>query len=136
MVAFLLAEPVGAQADAASGGEEGPLLAYMKKLAPPAVDLELRALCTHAEDAEGVDLLVRLLRWLARRIATGADFEVLQAYLHRALVIYLPLVAAVPELAVEVAALQKAHAEAASRFRHLVQKNLCLLKLMANLPIV
>lgn len=111
------------------------MLQYLCKLAPPAVDLEMRALCPHEEDAEGRLLLVRLLRWLARHIASGAHFEVLQAYLHRALAIYLPLAVKLPELRDELDALQCAQRLASSRFRHLVQKNLCLLKVMGNLPI-
>ena len=33
--------------------EDGPIMAYLKSLPPPAVDLEFRALCTHETDEEG-----------------------------------------------------------------------------------
>lgn len=119
----------------AAVGDDSPVLQYLSKLAPPAVDLELRALCAYEEDQEGRGLLATLLRWLARNIGTGVSFEILQAYLHRALAIYLPLIVKFPELRAELDALQKAQAAASDRFRHLVQKNLCLLKVMGNLPI-
>ena len=128
LVAYLLAEQPAV--DCAS-----PLLEYLKTLPPPAVDLELRALCPHEEDAEGLDLLSQLLQWLARHIATGENFEVLQAYLHRTLTIYLPLSLKLPQLTSDLHALVAAHTAASSRFRGLVQKNLCLLKMMGNLPI-
>jgi hypothetical protein len=129
-VAYLLAE-----GDTAAAGEDSAVLQYLRKLAPPAVDLEMRALCTHEEDEEGRGLLALLLRWLARHIGTGANFEILQAYLHRALAIYLPMIVQLPELRAELDALQSKQTEASDRFRHLVQKNLCLLKIMGNLPI-
>ena len=128
-MAYLLSE------SSSLGGGSSAVLEYLKKLPPPAVDLELRALCTHEEDTEGAELLRALLQWLTRCIATGEDFEVLQAYLHRALTIYQHLLTQLPALAEDLAALQRAHASANHRFRHLVQKNLCLLKMMGNLPI-
>jgi U3 small nucleolar RNA-associated protein 21 len=110
MTAFLLAETaepslVTAQNTSNNGtgnnnnnGEEeeddGPvvpkskLLDYLKTLPPPAVDLELRALCNGADDEEGVALVARLLAWFVGRLRSGTDFEVLEAYLHRTLVIY------------------------------------------------
>lgn len=123
------------QAEQGQGESRNVVMEYLKKLPPPAVDLEMRALCTYEEDAEGIELLSMLLRWLAVHIATGEDFEILQAYLHRALTIYLHLIMKLPQLTAELKALQAAHATANSRFRHLVQKNLCLLKMMGNLPI-
>lgn len=131
-MAYLQSEFSGPALDTESSSV---LLEYMKKLPPPAVDLELRALCTHDEDAEGVELLRQLLTWLAAHIATGRDFEVLQAYLHRALSIYAPLITKVPQLGGVLEGLRTAHQGANGRFRHLVQKNLCLLKMMGNLPI-
>jgi len=129
LVAYLQAEQ-GQQGEA-----RNVVMEYLKKLPPPAVDLEMRALCTYEEDAEGIELLSMLLRWLTAHITTGEDFEILQAYLHRALTIYLHLIMKLPQLTGELKALQEAHAVANSRFRHLVQKNLCLLKMMGNLPI-
>lgn len=133
LVAYLHSEFSGAALNA--GSSTSVLLEYLKKLPPPAVDLEMRALCTHAEDEEGLELLRQLLVWLAAHIATGHDFEVLQAYLHHALSIYAPLITKAPVLSEVVAELRTVHQGANGRFRHLVQKNLCLLKMMGNLPI-
>ena len=60
----------------------------LQTLPPPAVDLELRALCTHVEDEEGLALLHCLLEWMTRCIRTGRDFEVVEAYLHRTLLVH------------------------------------------------
>lgn len=118
-----------------SGDARNLVMEYLKKLPPPAVDLEMRALCTYEEDEEGIELLRLLLQWLTKHITTGEDFEILQAYLHRTLTIYLHLIMKLPQLKKDLQALQQAHAVASDRFRHLVQKNLCLLKMMGNLPI-
>lgn len=128
MVAYLHSEQ-------SSGDARNQVMEYLKKLPPPAVDLEMRALCTYEEDEEGIELLRLLLQWLTKHITTGEDFEILQAYLHRTLTIYLHLIMKLPQLKGDLRALQEAHAVASSRFRHLVQKNLCLLKMMGNLPI-
>lgn len=118
------------------GGAGSPLvLEYMKGLAPPAVDVELRALCTHAADEEGLQLLTAWVRWLAAAVASGDNFEVLQAYLHRTLTIYTELATQVPAVARGLAVLSAANSASADRFRGLIQKNLCLLKMMANIPI-
>jgi hypothetical protein len=140
MVAYLLSpEEVqysSSSADAEEKAVPTTLMNYLKKLPPPAVDLELRALCTHEGDEEGIQLLHALLLWLTRNAACGDNFEVLQAYIHRTLTIYMEMMIATPSLAAELVALKTAHAAANSRFRHLVQKNLCLLKLMGDLPIL
>ncbi len=137
MVAYLLSEEESEGAGEAAGAEapRSAVLEYLKKLPPPAVDLEMRALCTHDEDEEGRDLVRRLLAWLGRHIASGDNFEILQAYLHRMLAIHITMITKTPQLVQELRVLQGVHAKASNRFRHLVQKNLCLLKIMANLPI-
>jgi U3 small nucleolar RNA-associated protein 21 len=113
---------------------DGPILEYLKHLPPPAVDIELRALCAHDEDQEGLSLLRCLLAWFARKLKTGLNFEVLQAYLHRTLTIYAELVLKLPALGTDVEAVRRIHAESSGRFRQLVQSNLCLLKMLAGLP--
>ncbi len=111
-----------------------PTLEYLKTLAPPAVDVELRALCTHGEDEEGLKLLHCLLSWLAQRIISARDFEVLEAYLHRTLLIYGEIIVIKPSLLTLAQNISKAHTNSTSKLRSLVQGNLCLLKLLANLP--
>ena len=127
-------DAAAAAAVAADDEEDGPILTYLKQLAPPAVDVELRALCTHEEDEEGLSLLRCLLAWFARKLRTGLNFEVLQAYLHRTLTIYSELILKQPTLAADVETVRYVHSEGSGRFRQLVQSNLCLLKLMAGLP--
>lgn len=114
---------------------DSSLLAYLKQLAPPAVDLEFRSLCLNEEDADGVALLQKLIRWTMRQIETGRDYELLQAYLHRFLTIYSELISSQPQLAADITALKRAQFDANVKFRHLLQKNLCLLKMTGNIPI-
>lgn len=133
LVAYLLKDVSSLNSN--DSNSEGVLISYLKKLPAPAVDIELRALCTYEGDEEGVVLLKHFCQWLTRQIITGENFEILQAYLHRTLTIYLSMMMLIPQLNVELETLRQAHAAASNRFRHLVQKNLCLLKLMGNLPI-
>jgi U3 small nucleolar RNA-associated protein 21 len=104
-------------------------------LSPPAVDLDMRSLYQHAEDAEGAELLLRMLACLGAGLRTGRDFEVLQAYLCRFLLLYSDVLLSTPALAKELEALKRVHAVSCDAFRSLVQSNLCLLKVMARLPI-
>ncbi len=131
MVAYLEQESSGASSSGAS-----LLLEYLKSLGPPAVDLEIRALCAYEQDEKGVRLLLDWLRWLTEQVATRDSFEVLQAYLHRTLAIYSELVLKLPVLAQQLRLLTAASTSASDRFRGIIQKNLCLLKMMANIPVV
>lgn len=142
MVAFLTTEtPEGSPADfGASQALEGPLvvnsklLEYLKTLPPPAVDLELRALCSGQEDEEGVALLGALLVWFTQRLRIGTDFEILEAYLHRTLLIHGSAVMDHPKLLPVASMVAQAHSSGAGKLRELVQSNLCMLKLLANIP--
>ena len=134
-MAFLLVESAPQEPVGNAQKSMSVLMEYLKKLPPPAVDLEIRALCTHEEDEEGKLLLQHLLHWLTKHIASGEDFEILQAYLHRVISIYEQLIMKMPDLKEDLEQLQHAHSIANDRFRNLVQKNLCLLKMMGNLPI-
>ena len=111
-----------------------PTLDYFKTLPPPAVDLELRALCTHGKDEEGLQLLHCLISWFTERFKTGLDFEIMEAYLHRTLLIYGEIVVSTPSLLQMAKTLGEVHSASTQRLRTLVQGNLCLLKLLANLP--
>lgn len=104
-------------------------------ISPPAIDLEFRALHVHDEDSEGLELLRCLMLWLGREISSGRNFEVVQAYLFRFLTIYSEVVLKEAALLADVAALKEVHAKSAERFRTLVQSNMCILKVMAHLPI-
>lgn len=95
----------------------------------------MRSLYQHEEDADGIDLLHRMIYWLAFELKTGQNFEVIQAYLCRFLMIYSDTLLKVPALASELEYLKSVHAVSCDSFRSLVQSNLCLLKVMARLPI-
>lgn len=95
----------------------------------------MRALYQHDEDVYGVDLLRRMLFWLAMELKTGRNFEIIQAYLHRFFVIYSETVLKYESLAEELSDLRDLHAISCDSFRSMVQGNLCILKVLAHLPI-
>lgn len=104
-------------------------------ISPPAVDVEMRALYSHDEDNDGLDLLKRMLFWLSCQLRTGRNFEVTQGYLCRFLAIYSEKLLKVQSLAEDIHNLKDIHTVSCDSFRTLVQSNLCLLKVMARLPI-
>lgn len=71
---------------------------------------------------------------MARKLTSGMNFEILQAYLHRLLSVYAELILKQPHLTLELERVRSVHALSSNRFRHLVQSNLCLLKMLAGLP--
>ena len=113
---------------------DGEIMTYLKSLPPPAVDVEIRSLCTHDEDAEGIELLRCLLAWLTRELGTGNNFEILQAYLHRTIKIYAEMFLKSSQMYQDIVALKEAQHVSCERFRHLIHSNLCLLKLFSGLP--
>jgi len=112
------------------------LLEYMKSLPAPATDVELRSLCMFIEDDEGLQLLQVFLKWLTAHVSSGKEFELLQAYLHRTLTIYDKMLVNVPALAEQLQTLKRANEQASDRFRDLIQKNLCMLKVLANISVL
>lgn len=118
------------------GTQDGPILGYLKTIAPPAIDAEMRSLCLHDGDEEGIKFIRILLKWFKKKLASGNNFEVLQAYLHRMLTIYSEILIKIPEFALDVEELHRAHDACGLKFRHLIQKNLCLLKVLARMPIL
>lgn len=113
---------------------DGEIMTYLKSLPPPAVDVEIRSLCTHDEDAEGIELLRCLLAWLTKELETGNNFEILQAYLHRTIKIYSEMFIKSSQVYQDIHALKEAQHVSCERFRHLIHSNLCLLKLFSGLP--
>ena len=107
---------------------------YYKSIGPPAVDAEMRALCRDAQDEVGVQLLGDMLAWIEEDLLTGENFEVLQAYLYRFLYIYSEVILECPHLFARLQGVKKAHQNSCKKFRHLVQSNLCVLKMMAQIP--
>ena len=108
----------------------------MKSLSAPAVDVQLRALYGYEGDVEGEHFLQLFLDWLAKNIEAGRDFELLQAYLHRTLKIFDKALITLPSLVEAFRRVKDANEKASERFRHLLQKNLCMLKVLANIPIM
>lgn len=103
-------------------------------IGPPAVDAEMRALCRDAQDEVGVQLLGDILSWLMEDLKTCENFEVLQAYLYRFLFIYSEVILECPELHSRLQKVKSVHENSCKKFRHLVQSNLCVLKMMAQIP--
>lgn len=119
------------QVDASS-----PILDYLAGIPPSAIDAEFRALCLNEEDTEGQELLLRMLRFFTHNMQSGTHFELLQAYLHRFVLIYTDYILASPVLATELARLRRVHAVYTEKFRHILQSNLCLLKILAKIPTI
>ena len=103
-------------------------------LPPPAVDVEVQALCQHEGDEEGIYWLRCLFAWMTHELHSARNFEVMQAYLFRTVYLYSEMLMKMPQLTKEVSALREAHMQSCHKFRDLVQSNLCLLKLFANIP--
>ena len=111
------------------------LMEYLKQLPPSAIDLEFRALYIYDGDEEGIMLLQQFLQWITIHIQSGENFEILQAYLYRILIIYSDIIIKLSSFELVLSKLYHIHYNSSIRFRNLIQKNLCLLKMLANLPI-
>ena len=114
--------------------QESPIVAYLKSIGPPAVDAEMRALCRDENDAEGVEILHKMLQWFIVELKTCDNFEVMQAYLYRFLLIYSEVILLCPHLHGQLNSLKEVHEAGCKKFRHLIQSNLCVLKMMAQIP--
>ena len=114
-----------------SWGEK--ILTYMKSLAPSAVDAEYKSLCTNDEDDHGMVLLKYLFVWLLQQMNTGNNFELLQVYLYRALLIYSEVLRKNGEFNQLLMELKDCHESVSKKFRGLIQSNLCLLKLFGKI---
>lgn len=129
---------------------DSAVLAYMKTLAAPAVDVDINALCTNdlelrqqiQDNPTSAPPLALWLQWLTRSSALGHDFELIQAYIHRTLAVYSELLLKSPvtlaegsSLVSDLFALQSANDEMTNNFRLSVQRNLCMLKILANIPL-
>ena len=125
----------------ATGGEASPVLTYLMSIPPSAIDLEFQSIYTHHDvelsadrDMEGIVLLQSLLVSLTRSMTLGTHFEVLQAYVHRLLTIYTDIIIQIPELSQHLSQLKDAHYLFAEKFRHVVQSNLCILRILSKMP--
>lgn len=112
---------------------EGRILTFLKGLTPPAVDIELRSLCRHENDDDGIRLLLCIIDWLQDNLVKGENFEILQAYLHRILTIHSGIFLKVPSLINALKKLQDVHKSSCDRFRNIIQNNLCIVQLYSNI---
>ena len=96
----------------------------------------MRSLCTGEEDERGIELLHCMLIWISQELETGRDFEVLQAYLYRLLFIFSDTMVSLSQLQETLKCLSASQESCCARFRHLVQSNLCVLKMMAQISSV
>ena len=113
-------------------GFEDGLMTYLKTLSSPALDAELRSICLHEADEEGLDLLLSLLTWLADTLSTRSNFELVTAYLYRLLLIYESILSKDGRFKDVLQTIRKAQEENSERIRGLVHSNLCLLKVFAK----
>lgn len=113
--------------------KEGRILNYLKSLTPPAVDIEIRSLCRHENDDDGITLLHCIIDWLQRNLQKGENFDVLQAYLHRTLTIHSEILLKVPSLISALTKLKNVHKSSCDRFRNIIQQNLCIVQLYSNI---
>lgn len=135
-----------------SPSDDAAVLSYLKTLSAPAVDVDINALCTNDIELQtefsdpasstAVPPLALWLQWLGRSVAKGHDFELVQAYLHRTLAVYSELILKSPvvvsqgsTLVSDLIQLQGASDAMTNSFRASVQKNLCMLKILANIPL-
>jgi hypothetical protein len=110
----------------------------LPSLAPPAVDTQMRSLHNGQDgDVRGIELVHCFIVWFANEFKSGLDYEILQAYLSRFLVIYSELLVTESSknlpLKQSLQELNAIHAEYCQKFRHLIQSNLCVLKMMAQI---
>jgi len=98
------------------------------------VDLEFRALCQHEKDEDGLKFLKFLFVWIGQQLQFATDFELLQAYLYRAVLIYSEILRTESQFADILKLISKEHDQKQETFRDLLKNNLCLLKLFAKIP--
>ena len=108
----------------------------MKSLSPSSVEIELRSLCLHGEDIDGILYLRGIMNTFATHLLKGINFEAIQAYLHRFLTIYSDMIINIKDCSDDLAKLTAAHEQSCVRFGSMLSKNVCLLKLFSKLPMM
>lgn len=103
-------------------------------MTPPTIDVEMASLHRGTEDdSTGDELLYLMLRYFKRQLEDGTDFEVTQAYLHRFLAIYANRIQKNARLAATAAEVSALQLKASTKFRELINENLCVLKYIGKL---
>ncbi|CAB1104228.1 unnamed protein product [Ectocarpus sp. CCAP 1310/34] len=111
----------------------GAVMAYLKTLEPPMVDVEMSLLCQGDWDEDGVHLIALAVQFLLGELRSKRNFEVVQAYLHRFLKHYADLIMTTPDLREASKALRDEQEESSKRIKQLVQHSLCLVGYLSNL---
>lgn len=109
------------------------LCACVRRMTPPTIDVEMRSLHRGADDSTGDELLYLMLQYFQKQLEDGTDFEVTQAYLHRFLTIYSNLIQQNARLAAAAATVSGVQLKASTKFRELINENLCILKFVGKL---
>lgn len=117
---------------------DGPILLFLKGIPPSSIDAEMRSLCfLNVEyDMDGILFLKAMLIMFDSNISTGRNFELLQSYLHRFLLIHSDAIVLNNSLWSILIQTMRNHDLTANRFRYMLQKNLCLCKVFAKLPTI
>jgi len=114
--------------------EAGPILQFLMTLSPSAVDVEIQSLCLHSEDSEGILYIRAMINMFVNELETRNNFQVLEAYLNRFLCIHSDVLIEKMEGLSDVFKLNSIHSLVSNKFRHILERNVCILKIFAKLP--
>ncbi|CAK9109549.1 WD repeat-containing protein 36 (T-cell activation WD repeat-containing protein) (TA-WDRP) [Durusdinium trenchii] len=109
-----------------------PVLEHLMALSPSAIDFELQSVSLGPEDDDGGGLLRLLLEWIHLELKRKTNFEVVQALLHRVLVVHHDSCSQRPELHALLCEIRSAQDTAWKALRGMLQHNLCLLSFFAH----
>eukprot|EP00981_Chlorochromonas_danica_P014054 scaffold7245_cov197-Ochromonas_danica.AAC.14 len=112
------------------------VLGLIRQSSPQQCENEIRGLCKHDEDIEGMNLLRRFLSLLAVLVQRGKAFEIVQAYVHFTLSVHHQVIVSNYSMKEEVEALQAALFAREEELRGQVSATLCYLKTMLGVPLI
>lgn len=69
-------------------GSYGAVTDLLKGMGPSSIDVAFRTLCHGVHDKEGLELLVLSCEWLTESLESRCDFDIINAYLHRFMIIH------------------------------------------------
>lgn len=65
-----------------------PVTELLKSMGPSGIDVAFRTLCQGRYDSEGLTLLMLACDWLVEALESRSEYEVVQAYLHRFMLVH------------------------------------------------
>eukprot|EP00814_Leptocylindrus_danicus_P007283 CAMPEP_0116005770 /NCGR_PEP_ID=MMETSP0321-20121206/1348_1 /TAXON_ID=163516 /ORGANISM="Leptocylindrus danicus var. danicus, Strain B650" /LENGTH=451 /DNA_ID=CAMNT_0003474231 /DNA_START=1016 /DNA_END=2371 /DNA_ORIENTATION=+ len=74
-----------------------PVTELLKSMGPSSIDVAFRTLCHGRHDSEGLALLMLACDWLIEALESRSDYEVVQVYLHRFMVVHGGILSGVEE---------------------------------------